>query len=108
MNVVYLIQAGDNGPIRLGTTTDRGLRRHIAALQKGNAEQLAVLDLFDGDERLERRLHVTFTDQHVRGDWYSPDILFHIPDDVVRVDVDPDDEQRRLAAMELAEIERAS
>lgn len=106
MNVVYLIQAGEDGPVLIGGVAERSLRRHLATLQHGNHEALSVREMLDGDERLERRLHVTFEDYRVRGDWYRPEILQILPDDLERVPRDEDAEERRLAALELAELAR--
>lgn len=90
----------------IGTTTDKGLKRRLAALQHGNPELLTITHLFDGDERLERSLHVRFSDYHLRGDWYRHEILDNLPDDLPRVPFDPDAERRRLAAEELRDLGR--
>jgi hypothetical protein len=104
MNVVYLLQSGEDGPVTLGVCSDRALRRRIAALQAGNPELLRLRALLDGDERLERALHGRFGAQRIRGDWYAPAVLGAVPADAPRVPLDASAEARRLAAMTLAEL----
>lgn len=107
MNLVYIIQSGDDGHVSLGTATDRGLHRKIAALQRGNPEVLAIRHLYDGDERLERELHVRWTSHRYRGDWYHPAALEDLPD-VPELHHDDNSETRRRASLELADLARSN
>lgn len=104
MNVVYLVQSGVDGPVAVGTCSDRGLRRRLAALQQGNPEVLHLRALLDGDERLERTLHVRFAPHRLRAGWYRPVALDDVPPDLPRLPFDASAEARRLAAMTLAEL----
>lgn len=106
MNVVYLLQSGDDGPVKIGTATDRGLTRTTTTLQRGNPEILRIRELLDGDERLERELHVRFTELYLRDDWYKPDVLDQIPPDTPRAEWDPGAEERQIAAKDLANLAR--
>lgn len=103
MNVVYIIQSGPTGPVTLGTATNKGLSRRLSSLQAGNPEILQLRDVFDGDERLERELHVRWTAHRIRGDWYAPAVLQDLPDRP-KLPHDADAEQRRQAAMVLADL----
>lgn len=104
MNVVYVVQSGEAGPVGLGTCGDRALRRRLATLQLGNPELLRVRLLLDGDERLERALRERLRAQRLRGDWFAPAALELIPPDVPRVPLDAGAEARRIAALTLAEL----
>jgi Tfp pilus assembly ATPase PilU len=107
MNLVYLIQAGDNGPILIGTTTDKSIRQRTNTIQHGNHEPLHVLAAYDGDQHLERQLHVRFADHRIRGDWYSPDIMLNLPENIVQViEHDPDEEARQNAIANLIAMAR--
>lgn len=106
MNIVYLVRSSNEGPgpVLIGTTTARSLKRHIASLQRGNPEPLTITHTFDGDERLERALHVRFAEHRIRGDWYAHEILDDLPDGLIAVARDPSDERRRLAAIKLRDL----
>lgn len=103
MNVVFIIQSGADGPVTLGTTTDRGWSRKLASLQQGNPVLLTVAHLLDGDERLERELHVRWSPYRIRGDWYKPAVLDDMPD-VTEVPHDRGAETRRQALAALADL----
>ena len=105
MNLVYVIQTGPDGPITIGTSTDRGWTRKLRSLQDANWQILTVVHLLDGDERLERRIHVTLTTHRIRGDWYRADALAAIA--AMQIPTLPHDtiaETRRQAANVLADL----
>lgn len=106
MQVVYLLQAGDAGPVHIGTCTERGFRRRLDTIQAHNPEILHVRELLDGDERLARHLHVTLDQHHIRGDWYAAACLADIPSDLERVGYDQDAEERRRLALEMTDMLR--
>lgn len=106
MSIVYLTQAGDDGPVLIGhAPTPNQMRRRISRLQEGNPQPLHLRHTIDGDQQTERRLHVHFEHLHVRGDWYSNEILQQLPDDLTTT-TSPDDDQaaRRAAADTLAKL----
>lgn len=105
MNVVYLVQAGGTGAVLVGTVDRRALNRKLKRLQEGNPDLLYVRALLDGDERLERDLHVRWHELARRGDWYEPSVLEDIPADAARVEDEDDvDEVRRRAVSELDDL----
>lgn len=103
MNVVYLLQADEDGPVLLGTAAEKSLTRRINTAQEYNDRPLHTAELLDGDERLEHELHVIFAKagHHVRGDWYAADAIKLIPSSTPRVKRDPFSDKRRLAAQRL-------
>lgn len=104
MNVVYVLQSGPDGPVTVGTATDRGLQRRIGSLQAGNPVLLQLARLYDGDERLERELHVRWTPHRLRGDWYQAAALDDLPDGLATLQHDSSAETRRQAAATLADL----
>lgn len=75
---VYFIQAGEGGPIKIGTAID--VARRLLVLQTGNVEPLTLLCDFEGGPEEERRLHRLFAADHLRGEWFRPSaaVLDHI------------------------------
>lgn len=72
LDVVYFIQCGPAGPIKIGITK-RGLeRRRLRALQTGCPYELHLLGSVFGDEADERALHRKFREHHIRGEWFRP------------------------------------
>ncbi len=67
---VYLIQAGAEGLVKIGSTKD--IHRRLAMLQVGSAAHLRLLHLFDGGTRAEHDLHRKFAASRVRGEWFEP------------------------------------
>jgi len=65
----YLIQAGDGGPIKIGSTRKNPLER-LAALQTAHHEQLHILGIIGGTDA-ERNLHKRFADWRLHGEWFS-------------------------------------
>jgi hypothetical protein len=65
--VIYFIQAGDDGPIKIGSSEN--IPRRIAGLQVGNPAELHVLGVFPE----EYELHTHFADIHIRGEWLKPE-----------------------------------
>src|SRR5205085_4944347 len=71
---VYFVQAGREGPIKIGTAKDS--RERLKKLRTANWEyltQLVVIPVVD-HERLdwERGFHARFRHLHIRGEWFKP------------------------------------
>lgn len=64
----YFIQRGDDGPIKIGRTTD--VTKRLAALSTACAEPLHVLGVMDGNH--ETRLHRKFAAHRIRAEWFAP------------------------------------
>ena len=76
--LVYFIQRGLNGPIKIGFTTKNPLER-VRALQTGSPERLYLLFAKAGTEHDERALHQQFGHDRLMGEW------FDLSDDLVGV-----------------------
>ena len=68
--VVYFVQAGKSGPIKIGFATD--LTKRIASLQTGCPDDLRLLAVVDGGREVERRMHNRVAGDRIRGEWFRP------------------------------------
>lgn len=66
---VYMIRAGETGPVKLGHSTDPIGR--LAELQVAHYEKLSIIRTFVGDAAEEATLHLRFADLHIRGEWHA-------------------------------------
>lgn len=67
---IYFIQQGDNGPIKIGYTTD--LLSRMDTLQTGSPYKLNLVLCFQGFVTTERELHAKFRKDRMRGEWFAP------------------------------------
>lgn len=67
---VYAIQAGEDGPVKIGMTVDPPQR--IKTLQTANAQPLRPLGLWQGTGADERALHEAFAADRLHGEWFTP------------------------------------
>jgi hypothetical protein len=73
---VYVVQAGDNGPVKIGFSKLSGLEKRIGALQVGCPYEIKLLYLLpDCSMELEHRLHILYRDYHMRGEWFESSVL---------------------------------
>lgn len=70
--MIYFIQAGDGGSIKIGTCRDGTFSRRLASLQTGAPDGFEILGVMDGDADAERHLHVKFNSHRHRGEWFTP------------------------------------
>ncbi len=68
---LYAIQAGEDGPVRIGTTLSPSQR--LKTLQAANAERLRPLALWRGTPDEERGWHQTFGALRLQGEWFRPE-----------------------------------
>jgi DNA-binding XRE family transcriptional regulator len=66
---VYMIRAGESGPVKIGHSYDPEIR--LGQLQISHWEKLRIIRLFEGGEVEERYLHDRFSDLYIRGEWHS-------------------------------------
>lgn len=73
--VVYFVQIGNDGPIKIGTTTN--LKARLASLRTSQPQGLALLAIAEGGRDLEKAYHDRFAAHRGVGEWFSPhaDIL---------------------------------
>jgi hypothetical protein len=65
---VYFIQAGEGGPVKIGTAISARVR--MDSLQVGHYEELFLLRTLDGGRPLEQWLHGKFIERRIRGEWF--------------------------------------
>lgn len=66
---VYFIQA-ETGPIKIGHSSN--VRSRLSYLQCGTAERLSVIGIIDGAKNEEVAIHLLFSEDKIRGEWYAP------------------------------------
>lgn len=74
-HVVYFIQRGDDGPIKIGhVRRPENLVRRMRALQNACAEQVVARRLIKTapENCLEIILHARFAEHRLQGEWFSP------------------------------------
>jgi agmatine/peptidylarginine deiminase len=71
--MIYAIQCGANGPIKLGIA--KNAEKRLANLQVANHEKLQLVitqETYD-DHKIELELHRRCTAHHIRGEWFRPE-----------------------------------
>jgi hypothetical protein len=67
---MYAIQAGDDGPVKLGVS--RNPQKRIETLQVANAAELRFLGVWQVLAPEEKQMHGEFADLRIRGEWFAP------------------------------------
>ena len=67
---VYFVQAGYEGPIKIGFSSDPAAR--LRALQVSSAVPLRLLATMTGGRREEYELHDRFQRHRLEGEWFEP------------------------------------
>jgi hypothetical protein len=72
--LVYFIQMGEDGPIKIGFTL-RGVESRQRTLAISSPFELRVLGVLNrrGTKERERELHAQFRHAHMRGEWFRPE-----------------------------------
>ncbi|MFL6210227.1 MAG: GIY-YIG nuclease family protein [Pyrinomonadaceae bacterium] len=68
--MIYFVQSGINGPIKIGYAIEPWKR--IKQLQTGNHEMLAFLKAIPGDKKRETEIHKLLSPHKKQGEWYHP------------------------------------
>ena len=68
--MIYVIQAGEHGPIKIGTAADPG--RRLQSLQVGNPDRLRLIAVWPGDSAVEDAIHAELNRWHRSGEWFGP------------------------------------
>lgn len=68
---VYFVQAGDDGPIKIGFAVD--FKARFATMRTDSPLDLRLLGRLDGTAQDEKRLHQTFAELRIRGEWFRAD-----------------------------------
>ncbi len=69
--MIYFIQIGEDGPIKIGFTKSP-IAYRISALQTASPYLLTLVGLIDGDEQAEQSLHEKFSEFRMKGEWFEP------------------------------------
>jgi hypothetical protein len=80
---VYIIRAGEDGPVKIGVATDT--RDRLVTLQMGNHLDLKIIREIEGWEAAEAAIHARYSHLRLRGEWFTfcPSMLTE------QFDVDP-------------------
>lgn len=70
MSVVYLVECGPGGPIKIGFTDDA--YRRLSKAQSDSPYELRLLATMPGGPELEAELHARFGEYRIRGEWFWP------------------------------------
>ncbi|MGK2908768.1 MAG: GIY-YIG nuclease family protein [Sphingobium sp.] len=68
--MIYFIQHGSCGPIKVGTSSNPGKR--IGEIAANCPDPLVVLGIIAGDQPLEQRIHRHLLGHCHRGEWFKP------------------------------------
>jgi hypothetical protein len=69
--VIYFVQQGTDGPIKIGVSTDPEQR--LRTLQSSSPQPLTLLAFMPGGVESERDLHRRFADGRLEGEWFRSD-----------------------------------
>lgn len=80
--MIYFIQAGKNGPIKIGYT-ENDIASRMAQLQTGCPYELKLLWKIHGNQEKEVEIHNDFEHERICGEWFRPSrmLLEYIEDD---------------------------
>lgn len=65
---VYFIQAGDDGPVKIGYSLN--VAKRVVSLQSGNPIPLKVLAVTPGGPDIEGLFHALFSHDRLNGEWF--------------------------------------
>lgn len=66
---VYFVQAGQNGPVKIGVTEN--IRNRMSGLQVSSPIKLELLATIYAPSELEGRLHHALAEHHTSGEWFN-------------------------------------
>jgi len=71
VTVIYFIQQGEFGPIKIGKTNN--IEWRMADLKVGSPYPLRLLATLEGEEKEEKLLQAAFSAFKMNGEWFNPD-----------------------------------
>lgn len=69
--MIYFIQAGKNGPIKIGFTQN-SINDRLNSLQNATYEELELIGTCNGEIEDEKKIHSIFNSIKIRGEWFRP------------------------------------
>jgi hypothetical protein len=81
--MIYFVQSGKAGPIKVGVATNLGKR--LLSLQSGNPQPITVLATCPGSFAEEKAVLDTLWRERLQGEWHKPSALVHGFIEVVRL-----------------------
>jgi hypothetical protein len=69
--VIYFIQCGKSGPIKIGQTNN-DVQERLNQLQTGCPYELKLLWVYTGDDYTESEIHSELSQERTRGEWFHP------------------------------------
>lgn len=80
--VVYVLQAANGGPVKIGHTTWAAREQRRRQLQTGSPSTLVFRRLLRGGMWLEQSLHAYFQHARLSGEWFSltDDMIYLCPE----------------------------
>lgn len=69
-SVVYFVQAGEGGPVKIGTTKD--IKTRLIDIQIGCWVEIRLLAELPGNATSEAAFHRRFEEHWIRGEWFRP------------------------------------
>ena len=67
---VYFIQAGEDGPVKIGSAKD--VAKRVINLQSGNHKKLRLISVRPGGLTEEGLIQKQFADDRLTGEWFRP------------------------------------
>lgn len=74
----YVVQAGDDGPIKVGSAAEP--EKRMKALQHTCPYPLRIVRTYPGGYKTERELHAKLAHLTVLGEWFRPEALALLPE----------------------------
>jgi hypothetical protein len=107
---VYFVQAGEDGPIKVGWTANPP--RRFAVLQSNHYEELRILGTYRGSRADEALLHLELAEHRIRGEWFRPTpevlaVVTRCTGDVDEWDSVDEWERRAVAALLVMRTQRS-
>lgn len=86
---IYFIQAGKNGPIKIGYTNN-GVNERLNQLQTACPYELKLLWVYEGETYTESEVQESLRHEHIRGEWFHPgkDVFEKIKELCITTEID--------------------
>ena len=77
--MIYFIQAGEAGPVKIGYSRSReGAKKRLRDMATGHYETLHLRAVIPGEQIDEAELHAFWSHRRLRGEWFAPDVLLDV------------------------------